>query len=190
MVRAAVVTNLLEALEVLTHLWGDKRRQRQAQTAPEPHHQRALSTIEGTPAHLRVKLVRQEVTVLCETTGSALRRSHENRGTASALPSVKSLCIRKGVSDCSRSRESGERRCDVLLPVDKPVGDLELAGVLHDGDDALKLVRVELTGTGGASESASSPSCSGGGKEGGGSKRWSAIDTSARSITTARPTAC
>jgi len=53
-------------------------------------------------AHLRVKLVRQEVAVLAVD--------------------------------------------DVLLPVDEPVRDLELSRVLHDRDDALKLVRVELTG--------------------------------------------
>lgn len=34
---------------------------------------------------------------------------------------------------------------EVTLPVKEPRGDLELGGVLHDGDDALKLVRVELT---------------------------------------------
>jgi hypothetical protein len=37
---------------------------------------------------------------------------------------------------------------DVALTVKEPVGDLELRGVLHDGDDSLKLVRVELAGTG------------------------------------------
>lgn len=31
------------------------------------------------------------------------------------------------------------------LSVEHPVGDLELLGVLEDGDDSLKLVRVELT---------------------------------------------
>lgn len=36
---------------------------------------------------------------------------------------------------------------DILLPVDEPVGDLELSGVLHDGDDALELIGVELSGT-------------------------------------------
>lgn len=36
---------------------------------------------------------------------------------------------------------------DILLPVDEPVGDLELARVLHDGDDSLELIRVELTST-------------------------------------------
>jgi hypothetical protein len=35
---------------------------------------------------------------------------------------------------------------EVALTVEEPGGDLELLGVLHDGDDALKLVRVELTG--------------------------------------------
>lgn len=40
---------------------------------------------------------------------------------------------------------------DVLLSVEEPVGDLELGGVLHDGDDALELVRVELSGTAGVS---------------------------------------
>lgn len=40
-----------------------------------------------------------------------------------------------------------------LLPVDEPLGDLKLKGVLHDRDDALELVRVELAGTGEASAS-------------------------------------
>lgn len=35
---------------------------------------------------------------------------------------------------------------DVLLPVQEPGGDLELGRVLHDGDDTLKLIRVEVTG--------------------------------------------
>jgi len=35
----------------------------------------------------------------------------------------------------------------VLLPVKEPGGDLELGGVLHDGDDSLELIGVELTGT-------------------------------------------
>jgi len=35
---------------------------------------------------------------------------------------------------------------DVLLPVEEPVGDLELGRVLDDGDDALELVGVELSG--------------------------------------------
>lgn len=35
---------------------------------------------------------------------------------------------------------------DVLLPVEEPVGDLELLRVLDDGDDPLELVRVELAG--------------------------------------------
>lgn len=35
----------------------------------------------------------------------------------------------------------------VLLPVKEPGGDLELGRVLHDGDDSLELVRVELSGT-------------------------------------------
>lgn len=34
---------------------------------------------------------------------------------------------------------------DVSLPVKEPRRDLELGGVLHDGDDSLKLVGVELT---------------------------------------------
>ena len=34
---------------------------------------------------------------------------------------------------------------DVALPVQEPDGDLELRWVLDDGDDALELVRVELT---------------------------------------------
>lgn len=36
---------------------------------------------------------------------------------------------------------------EVTLTVEEPGGDLELGGVLHDGDDALKLVGVELTST-------------------------------------------
>jgi hypothetical protein len=38
----------------------------------------------------------------------------------------------------------------VLLTVKEPSGDLELSGVLHDGDDTLELVRVELSGAGGS----------------------------------------
>lgn len=34
---------------------------------------------------------------------------------------------------------------DVSLPVKEPRGDLELGGVLHDGNDSLELVGVELT---------------------------------------------
>lgn len=36
---------------------------------------------------------------------------------------------------------------NVPLPVKEPLGDLELGRVLEDGDNTLKLVRVELTGT-------------------------------------------
>ena len=36
---------------------------------------------------------------------------------------------------------------DILPPVQEPGGDLELGGVLHDGDDSLELVGVELSGT-------------------------------------------
>lgn len=36
---------------------------------------------------------------------------------------------------------------NVALPVEEPRRDLELGRVLQDGNDALKLVRVELTGT-------------------------------------------
>ena len=36
---------------------------------------------------------------------------------------------------------------NVLLPVQEPFGDLELSWVLHDGDDSLEFIRVELTGT-------------------------------------------
>jgi hypothetical protein len=36
---------------------------------------------------------------------------------------------------------------DVSLPVEEPFGDLELSGVLHDGNDSLELIRVELSGT-------------------------------------------
>jgi hypothetical protein len=36
---------------------------------------------------------------------------------------------------------------EVALTVKEPGGDLELGGVLHDGDNALKLVRVQLAGT-------------------------------------------
>jgi hypothetical protein len=35
---------------------------------------------------------------------------------------------------------------EVLLPVEEPVGHLEGLGVLHDGDDLLQLVLVQLTG--------------------------------------------
>lgn len=34
----------------------------------------------------------------------------------------------------------------VLLTVKEPSGDLELSRVLHDGDNALELIRVELSG--------------------------------------------
>lgn len=37
---------------------------------------------------------------------------------------------------------------DVLLPVQEPGGDLELGRVLHDGDDAFKFIRVEVTSAG------------------------------------------
>lgn len=37
---------------------------------------------------------------------------------------------------------------EVLLPVEEPVGHLEGLGVLHDGDDLLQLVLVQLTGPG------------------------------------------
>lgn len=33
----------------------------------------------------------------------------------------------------------------VLLPVEEPRGDLELGGVLHDGDNSLELIRVEFS---------------------------------------------
>lgn len=36
---------------------------------------------------------------------------------------------------------------DILLPVQKPRWDLELCGVLDDGDDTFQLVRVQLSGT-------------------------------------------
>ena len=36
---------------------------------------------------------------------------------------------------------------DVLLPVEEPVGDLVLPGVLHDGDDLVHLLLAQLTGT-------------------------------------------
>ena len=36
---------------------------------------------------------------------------------------------------------------DVLLPVQEPCGDLELCGVLDDGNDTLELIRVQFTGT-------------------------------------------
>ena len=35
---------------------------------------------------------------------------------------------------------------DVLLPVQEPTGDFVLERVLHNGDDALELVRVEVAG--------------------------------------------
>ena len=36
---------------------------------------------------------------------------------------------------------------DITLPVQEPCGDLELGGVLNDGDDTFKLIRVELSST-------------------------------------------
>lgn len=36
---------------------------------------------------------------------------------------------------------------DIFPPVQEPGGDLELGGVLHDGDNTLELIRVEFTGT-------------------------------------------
>ena len=36
---------------------------------------------------------------------------------------------------------------DVLLPVEEPVGDLELAGVLDDGKNTLLLILSELSGS-------------------------------------------
>lgn len=36
---------------------------------------------------------------------------------------------------------------DIFLSVQKPRGDLELSGVLDDSHEALKLIRVELSGT-------------------------------------------
>lgn len=44
---------------------------------------------------------------------------------------------------------------EVLLPVEEPVGHLEGLGVLHDGDDLLQLVLVQLTGPENASDSRS-----------------------------------
>jgi hypothetical protein len=37
---------------------------------------------------------------------------------------------------------------DILLPVQEPCRDLELSRVLHDRDDALKFVRVKVSGAG------------------------------------------
>jgi hypothetical protein len=37
---------------------------------------------------------------------------------------------------------------DVSLSVKEPFGDLELSGVLHDGDDSLELIGVEFSGSG------------------------------------------
>ena len=36
---------------------------------------------------------------------------------------------------------------DIPLSVKEPCGDLELGGVLNDGDDTFKLIRVELSST-------------------------------------------
>lgn len=36
---------------------------------------------------------------------------------------------------------------DIFLPVEEPVGDLELGGVLDDGDNSLELIGIEFTGT-------------------------------------------
>jgi hypothetical protein len=38
---------------------------------------------------------------------------------------------------------------DISLPVEEPFGDLELSGVLHDGNNSLELIRVEFSGTAG-----------------------------------------
>lgn len=46
----------------------------------------------------------------------------------------------------TQPKESKRDKENALLPVHEPLGDLELTRVLHDGDDALKLIRVELTG--------------------------------------------
>lgn len=37
---------------------------------------------------------------------------------------------------------------DVSLSVKEPFGDLELSGVLHDGNDSLELIGVEFSGSG------------------------------------------
>jgi hypothetical protein len=42
---------------------------------------------------------------------------------------------------------SGFTGGDILLPVEEPFGDLELSGVLHDGNDSLELIGVEFSGT-------------------------------------------
>lgn len=57
---------------------------------------------------------------------------------------VVSKLLVDGVGESVRVLSVGQ----VLLPVKEPGGDLELGRVLHDGDDSLELVRVELSGTG------------------------------------------
>lgn len=42
---------------------------------------------------------------------------------------------------------SGFAGGDISLPVEEPFGDLELGWVLHDGNDSLKLIGVEFSGT-------------------------------------------
>lgn len=37
---------------------------------------------------------------------------------------------------------------DILSPVEEPGGDLELSRVLHDGDNSLELIGIELSGSG------------------------------------------
>lgn len=36
---------------------------------------------------------------------------------------------------------------NILSPVQEPSGDLELSGALHDGDDSLKLIGVQFSGS-------------------------------------------
>lgn len=77
-------------------------------------------------AHFAVELVRQQVRVL-------------------AIDDVPARASPKREQEGKRR---GVREGNSLLPVDEPLGDLELERVLHDRDDALELVRVELAGTG------------------------------------------
>jgi hypothetical protein len=84
-----------------------------------------------------------------------LRRSRSSRIFESSwfeskwvyLPSTMSLSRARLRVSKSRRTERATEIEHSLLPVDEPLGDLELERVLHDGDDALELVRVELAGT-------------------------------------------
>ena len=63
------------------------------------------------------------------------------------MPSTMSLCADRISTKIASGRKEGRDPEYSPLPVDEPLRDLELARVLHDGDDTLKLVGVELTST-------------------------------------------